>query len=469
MKQTRRTWNIALAGVALAAIVASPVVGKGVGFDNHLKAGAVTVEEATTHAAVAPNTLAKIDTVRLHMGLENPNFSDGTAKARNEYGGPWSFAHCDEFGGPDNIPNYSSYKVVEVSDALEGMGRLAGTGDLIDTALEITINQDNQNALYDSLTYSSFDNLMYGTHAAEPMYFSAWIKAEQDMWFDIGISYGAAENQAQVYFDLGRRFFVKAGEWTQIGMDEEGNFLPFRSKVITTGFLRGTGSEPTAENSNCASEATYAKEDMGDTNINPWYREGFGNVWACCRIYAYSGETYGTTGIGNPAAGHGLKKDDKYLVTGVNFFGPSDQVPETTKAVTSVTLDKTTASVEAGETVQLTATAAPEDATDKSIYWTTSDSTIADVDQTGKVTAKKAGQVTITAEANDGNGAQATCEITVTAAETPNTSSSGNTSSGNTSADNTSSSGCGSVVVGLGAAAAMIVVGSALLFRKKHD
>lgn len=277
MKQTRRTWKTALAGITLAAMVASPVVG-GMVF---LKAGAVTVEEAATLTAVAPNTLEKINTVRLHAGQSNPNFADGTAKARNEYGGPWSFTHCDEFGGPDNIPNYSSFKVVDVNDAVEGMGMLAGTGDLIETALEITINQDNQNTLYDSLTYSSFDDLMWGTHATEPMYFSAWIKAEQDMWFDIGISYGAAENHAQVYFDLGRRFFVKAGEWTQIGMDEEDNFLPFRSKVISTGFLRGTGPEPTAENSNCASESTYAKEDMGDTNINPWYREGFGNVWAC--------------------------------------------------------------------------------------------------------------------------------------------------------------------------------------------
>ena len=463
MKQTRRTWKTALAGITLAAMVASPVVG-GMVF---LKAGAVTVEDAGFLQKVAPNTLEKINTVRLHAGQSNPNFADGTAKARNEYGGPWSFTHCDEFGGPDNIPNYSSFKVVDVNDAVEGMGMLAGTGDLIETALEITINQDNQNTLYDSLTYSSFDDLMWGTHATEPMYFSAWIKAEQDMWFDIGISYGAAENHAQVYFDLGRRFFVKAGEWTQIGMDEEDNFLPFRSKVISTGFLRGTGPEPTAENSNCASESTYAKEDMGDTNINPWYREGFGNVWACCRIYAYSGTTYGTTGIGNPAATHGMNKGDKYLVTGVNFFGPSDQVPETTKAVASVTLDKTTASVEEGKTLQLTATAAPEDATDKTIYWTTSDSTVADVDQTGKVTAKKAGTLTITAEANDGNGASATCEITVTAAETPNTSSGGNTSTGNTSTDEKSVGCCGSVA-GIGAAVAVIAAGGAILSKKKR-
>lgn len=465
MKQTRRTWKTALAGIALAAMVASPLVG-GLGLQDRVKAGAVTLEQAATHEAVAPNSLGKINTVRLHTGQANPNFADGTAKPRTEYGGPWSFTYQDELSGA--VEDYSSYKVVNVGDAVEGMGMLAGTGDLINTALEITINKDNQETLSDSLTYSQFDDLMYGTHASEPMYFSAWIKAEQDMWFDIGISYGAKADHAQVYWDLGRRFFVKAGEWTQIGMDEEGYFLPFRSKVITTGFLRGTGSDPTADNSNCASEATYAREDLGDTKINPWYREGWGEGWACCRIYAYSGATYGTTGIGNPAATHGLNKGDKYLVTGVNFFGPSDQVPETTKAVASVTLDKTAATVEAGKTLQLTATATPEDATDKSIYWTSSDTTIADVDQAGKVTAKKAGTVTITAEANDGNGAQATCEVTVTAAEAPEASSGGNTNSGNTSADNTSDGGCGSVA-GLGAAAAMVIVGGAFLFKKKHD
>ena len=79
--------------------------------------------------------------------------------------------------------------------------------------------------------------------------------------------------------------------------------------------------------------------------------------------------------------------------------------------VTSVTLDKTSASLKAGETVTLTATVKPDDATDKSVTWTTSDASVATVDN-GVVTAKKVGSATITAKAGD---KEATCAITVVA------------------------------------------------------
>ena len=79
--------------------------------------------------------------------------------------------------------------------------------------------------------------------------------------------------------------------------------------------------------------------------------------------------------------------------------------------ITSVTLDKTTASLKAGETVTLTATVKPDDATDKSVTWATSDASVATVEN-GVVTAKKVGTATITAKAGD---KEATCAITVEA------------------------------------------------------
>lgn len=79
--------------------------------------------------------------------------------------------------------------------------------------------------------------------------------------------------------------------------------------------------------------------------------------------------------------------------------------------VTGVTLDKTTAEVAVNNTVQLTATVAPENATDKTVTWTSSDETIATVAD-GVVTALKAGTVTITAASGE---ATATCEVTVKA------------------------------------------------------
>ena len=85
-----------------------------------------------------------------------------------------------------------------------------------------------------------------------------------------------------------------------------------------------------------------------------------------------------------------------------------------TVAVTSITLDKTTLSLAIGESYTLTATVKPDNATDKTVTWSTSDSKVATVSN-GKVTAVKAGTAKITAKAGDKT---ATCTVTVTAATT---------------------------------------------------
>lgn len=79
--------------------------------------------------------------------------------------------------------------------------------------------------------------------------------------------------------------------------------------------------------------------------------------------------------------------------------------------ITGVTLDKTSAKLEAGKTLQLKATVEPEAAKDKNIAWTSSDPAVAAVDENGLVTAQKEGNVTITATTV--NGKTAACEITV--------------------------------------------------------
>ena len=81
-----------------------------------------------------------------------------------------------------------------------------------------------------------------------------------------------------------------------------------------------------------------------------------------------------------------------------------------TVATGSVTLDKTSLSLAVGETAQLTATVKPDNATDKNVTWTSSDESVAKVDN-GKVTAAKAGKATITAKCGDKT---AECAVTVT-------------------------------------------------------
>ena len=76
----------------------------------------------------------------------------------------------------------------------------------------------------------------------------------------------------------------------------------------------------------------------------------------------------------------------------------------------SITLDKTTLSLSVGETAQLTATVKPDDATDKTVTWSSSDESVAKVDN-GKVAALKSGKATITAKCGDKT---AYCVVTVT-------------------------------------------------------
>ncbi|THG39491.1 hypothetical protein E5990_11210, partial [Muribaculum caecicola] len=69
----------------------------------------------------------------------------------------------------------------------------------------------------------------------------------------------------------------------------------------------------------------------------------------------------------------------------------------------SITISQETATLKVGETVELTATVMPEDATDKTVSWTSSDEAVATVDAEGKVTAVALGEAEITATAADGS------------------------------------------------------------------
>ncbi len=81
-------------------------------------------------------------------------------------------------------------------------------------------------------------------------------------------------------------------------------------------------------------------------------------------------------------------------------------------AVAGVTLNRTSLSMKVKEAFQLKATISPADATNQNVKWESSDSSVADVDQSGLVGALKSGTAIITVTTEDGNKT-ASCVVTV--------------------------------------------------------
>lgn len=80
-------------------------------------------------------------------------------------------------------------------------------------------------------------------------------------------------------------------------------------------------------------------------------------------------------------------------------------------ALDTISLPKTK-EVELGKTITLTPTFSPENTTNKIVTWSSSDESVATVDNTGKVTPKKVGATIITVTSQDGKK-KATCTVTV--------------------------------------------------------
>lgn len=92
---------------------------------------------------------------------------------------------------------------------------------------------------------------------------------------------------------------------------------------------------------------------------------------------------------------------------------------KTSIPVSSVSLNKTNITLHKGESETLNAVVYPLNATNKSVTWSSSNPSIATVDNNGMVTAVKEGKTTITAKTHDG-GKTASCKVQVSELPTNN-------------------------------------------------
>lgn len=103
-------------------------------------------------------------------------------------------------------------------------------------------------------------------------------------------------------------------------------------------------------------------------------------------------------------------------------------VPDGLSATTKVTvstkvekieLDKTEGILYVGNSVTVNAAVTPDNATDTTVTWSSSDESVATVDETGKITAVATGNATITATSNSDADVNATYDVTVEEKKTP--------------------------------------------------
>jgi uncharacterized protein YjdB len=95
---------------------------------------------------------------------------------------------------------------------------------------------------------------------------------------------------------------------------------------------------------------------------------------------------------------------------------PSDSDGDTIKEiilVATIQLNTTEATLNKGATLQLNAIIAPDAADNKTLQWTSNDSSVATVDETGKISAIAEGTATITVRTTDGSNISQTCLVHV--------------------------------------------------------
>lgn len=103
----------------------------------------------------------------------------------------------------------------------------------------------------------------------------------------------------------------------------------------------------------------------------------------------------------------------KQVSTGTFVYLKVTRAPFVPVAVTSVTLNKSSMDMFTGGHETLVATINPDNATNKAVSWSSSDPSVASVDDDGKVTAVSAGTATITVTSLSDPSKTATCSVTV--------------------------------------------------------
>ena len=101
----------------------------------------------------------------------------------------------------------------------------------------------------------------------------------------------------------------------------------------------------------------------------------------------------------------------KYFIDEV--WGKFSNIKKIETTATSISLNKSSLTLDKGATETIKATITPNNTTLSFLYWTSDNPIVATVDQSGKITAISAGTAKITAMAIDGSNVSASCKVIV--------------------------------------------------------
>ena len=170
------------------------------------------------------------------------------------------------------------------------------------------------------------------------------------------------------------------------------------------------------DNPNYLGYVTGAGVTSGSASVSGTEITGRGDAEIWLQVTANNG--VGSRDIGSPSYPFYVKNsaDGSWVVSGLLFsqLGTSSAIVP----VTSVSLNRSTLSLNIGATNTLTATVTPSNATNKAVSWSSSDPSVATVNSSGVVTGVNAGTTTIKVTTSDG-GYIATCQVTVLATTIP--------------------------------------------------
>lgn len=164
-------------------------------------------------------------------------------------------------------------------------------------------------------------------------------------------------------------------------------------------YLCGSNDKGQLGNGSTKNSSSVSKSVMNKVSIVSLGGDFAGCIDENNRLYCWGNNTYGQVGNGQG----GSNSEPETVI--------NDALCKAVVQVDKVTLDKSELSLKPKGTARLTATVSPSDASDKNVTWSSSNTNVATVNDSGLVKAVNNGTATITAKSS--NGITAQCVVTV--------------------------------------------------------